>query len=210
MAQKKQKYYVVWQGHTPGIYSSWEKCLSQVKNYPNAKYKAFSSREEAEEAYYEGPQTSVKRKVKSSASSASDQKGFNMESISVDAACSGNPGIMEYRGVWTSDKTEIFHLGPFRQGTNNIGEFLAIVHALALLEKKGDHKTIIYSDSRTAIAWINRKKANTKLPPNAKNADLFDLIRRAEKWLKEHQWKNPILKWETEIWGEIPADFGRK
>ena len=210
MAQKKQKYYVVWQGHTPGIYSSWEKCLSQVKNYPNAKYKAFPSKEEAEESYRDGPSPAVKRIVKQNPSSSAHSKGFVSNSISVDAACSGNPGIMEYRGVWTADAAEIFHLGPFRQGTNNIGEFLAIVHALALLDKKGDDSTIIYSDSRTAIAWIKRKKANTKLPPNAKNADLFDLIRRAEKWLKDHQWKNPVLKWETEIWGEIPADFGRK
>jgi ribonuclease HI len=210
MAQKKQKYYVVWQGQTPGIYSSWEKCLSQVKNYPNARYKAYSSKDEAEEAYSAGPQTTIKRAVKNSPSLSSHKKDFTSASISVDAACSGNPGIMEYRGVWTADKTEIFHLGPFRQGTNNIGEFLAIVHALALLDKKGDEATIIYSDSKTAIAWIKRKKANTKLSPNAKNAELFDLIRRAEKWLKEHQWKNPILKWETDQWGEIPADFGRK
>lgn len=210
MTQKKQKYYVVWQGHTPGIYSSWEKCLPQVKNYPNAKYKAFSSKEEAEEALYDGPQTNVKRLAKNTTASASHHKGFVADSISVDAACAGNPGVMEYRGVWTADRAELFHLGPFQQGTNNIGEFLAIVHGLALLEKKGDTTTIIYSDSRTAIAWIKRKKANTKLAPNAKNAELFDLIRRAEKWLKEHQWKNPILKWETEIWGEIPADFGRK
>jgi len=210
MTQKKQKYYVVWQGHTPGIYSSWEKCLSQVKNYPNAQYKAFKSKEEAEEAYYDGPQTKVKRASNPSPRLATSHKGFVAASISVDAACSGNPGIMEYRGVWTSDKTELFHLGPFQQGTNNIGEFLAIVHALALLEKKGDDKTIIYTDSRTAISWIKRKKANTKLAPNAKNANLFDLLRRAEKWIREHQWKNPIIKWETEIWGEIPADFGRK
>jgi ribonuclease HI len=210
MAQKKQKYYVVWQGHTPGVYSSWEKCLSQVKNYPNAKYKAFPSKEEAEESYRDGPSPAVKRIVKQNPSSPAHNKGFVANSISVDAACSGNPGIMEYRGVWTADAAEIFHLGPFRQGTNNIGEFLAIVHALALLDKKGDDSTIIYSDSRTAISWIKRKKANTKLPPNAKNADLFDLIRRAEKWLKDHQWKNPVLKWETDIWGEIPADFGRK
>jgi ribonuclease HI len=210
MAQKKQKYYVVWQGHTPGIYSSWEKCLSQVKNYPNARYKAFASKAEAEEAYYDGPQTTTKNKAKSISAPTHSKPGFIADSLSVDAACSGNPGIMEYRGVWTADKTELFHLGPFQQGTNNIGEFLAIVHGLALLAKKGDDQTIIYSDSRTAIAWIKRKKANTKLTPNAKNADLFDLIRRAEKWLKEHQWKNPILKWETDTWGEIPADFGRK
>ena len=210
MAKKKQKYYVVWQGHTPGIYSSWEQCHAQVKNYPNAIYKSFNTKEEAEEAYFGGVPSPAKRFAITPKVPKTLKQGFVTNSISVDAACSGNPGVMEYRGVWTDDKTEIFHLGPFKQGTNNIGEFLAIVHALALLSKKGDDKTLIYSDSKTAISWINRKKANTKLPPNAKNADLFDLIRRAEKWLKENTFKNPIKKWETEEWGEIPADFGRK
>ncbi len=210
MTQKKQKYYVVWQGHTPGIYSSWTTCEYQVKNYPNARYKAFPNKKEAEEAYYAGPPPATRQKPAPTSSPSASPKHFVASSISVDAACSGNPGIMEYRGVWTDDKAEIFHLGPFQQGTNNIGEFLAIVHALALLEKKGDPKTIIYSDSRTAISWIKRKKANTKLTRNAKNEELFDLIRRAEKWLQEHHWDNPILKWETKSWGEIPADFGRK
>lgn len=210
MAGKKQKYYVVWQGHTPGIYTSWELCHAQVKNYPNAIYKSYTTKEEAEEAYYDGmPKRkttgSSKRTIKSPKNQA-----YISESISVDAACSGNPGIMEYQGVWTADKSVIFHKGPFPEGTNNIGEFLAIVHALALLEKRGDAKTIIYTDSRTALSWIARKKANTRLVPNKKNAELFTLIHRGEKWLKEHQWQNPVLKWETEIWGEIPADFGRK
>jgi ribonuclease HI len=210
MANKKQKYYVVWHGHTPGIYSSWEHCQVQVKNYPNAIYKSFSSKEEAEEAYFGGTPSLAKRFAKSTQKPKTLKQDFIANSISVDAACSGNPGIMEYRGVWTDDKTEIFHLGPFREGTNNIGEFLAIVHALALLAKKGDDKTPIYSDSKTAIGWVNRKKANTKLPPSTKNADLFDLIRRAEKWLRDNTWKNPVKKWETKDWGEIPADFGRK
>ncbi|HEX5112480.1 MAG TPA: ribonuclease H family protein [Saprospiraceae bacterium] len=210
MAKKKQKYYVVWQGHNPGIYSSWDKCHAQVKNYPNAIYKSFNSKEEAMQAFSGGIPSPSKRFTKTDKIPKLYKQDFEAASISVDAACSGNPGIMEYRGVWTDDKTEIFHLGPFKEGTNNIGEFLAIVHALALLGKKGDDKTIIYSDSQTAISWVNRKKANTKLSPSAKNTDLFDLIRRAEKWLKENTWKNPVKKWKTEDWGEIPADFGRK
>ena len=58
------------------------------------------------------------------------------ESIAVDAACSGNPGNMEYRGVYTKTKEQIFHQGPFPQGTNNIGEFLALVHGLAFFKKR--------------------------------------------------------------------------
>ena len=40
------------------------------------------------------------------------------ESIAVDAACSGNPGKMEYRGVYVADGRELFHIGPFEEGTN--------------------------------------------------------------------------------------------
>jgi ribonuclease HI len=210
VATKKQKYYVVWQGHTPGIYTAWDKASQQVKNYPNAVYKSFESKEEAEDAFRHGYNKPARKAVAKPATQRIGTSTYDPNSISVDAACSGNPGAMEYRGVWTADGTEIFHVGPMREGTNNIGEFLALVHALALLEKRGDSKTPIYSDSKTAMAWVNRKKANTQLTKSARNKDLFDMIVRAEKWLKEHTWANPIRKWETTYWGEIPADFGRK
>lgn len=210
MRAKKQKYYVVWQGHHPGIYNSWEKCNAEVKNFPGAVYKSFESKEEAEDAFRHGVERKPRTIQPKTQKVTAPRDGIIYDSISVDAACSGNPGLMEYRGVQTADKTEIFHYGPARDGTNNIGEFLALVHALALLQKRNEHTTPIYSDSKTAIAWVKRKKANTQLKPSRHNAELFDMIRRAEKWLKENTWKNPILKWETEIWGEIPADFGRK
>lgn len=212
MAVKKQKFYVVWQGHTPGIYSSWAECQTQVKNYPNAIYKSFATKKEAEDAFSSGGYE--KRKSVSPATSSvtalQSKEKIIRQSISVDAACSGNPGMMEYRGVHTSDKSEIFHFGPVKNGTNNIGEFLAIVHALALLQKQGDQQKPIYTDSKTAIAWVKKKKANTRLKPDKNNTGLFDMIRRAEIWLTNNSWKNPILKWDTSNWGEIPADFGRK
>jgi ribonuclease HI len=103
----------------------------------------------------------------------------------------------------------VFKKGPFFDGTNNIGEFLAIVHALALL-KKHNSEVPIFSDSKTAISWVKAKKSNTKLDPTGRNAELFELIKRAEDWLKDNTYKNKILKWETKWWGENPADFGRK
>ena len=210
MATKKQKYYVVWQGHNPGIYLSWEKCNAQVKNYPNARYKAFDTKQLAEEAFLHGPVKSSKNSSLKKSSPGKKWLDSYSNSISVDAACSGNPGIMEYRGVWTADKTEIFHFGPVKDGTNNIGEFLAIVHALALLKKKNDSTTPIFSDSKIAISWVKKKKANTKVKLTGHNTVLFDMLDRAENWLAENAWKNPLLKWETESWGENPADFGRK
>ena len=128
--------------------------------------------------------------------------------IAVDAACSGNPGPMEYRGIDLRTGEELFHFGPV-SGTNNIGEFLAIVHALALLHNEGSDKTI-YSDSRTALIWVSKKKCKTTLPRTPENAKLYGIIARAEKWLLAHSYKNKIIKWETERWGEVPADFGRK
>ncbi len=210
MSQNKQKYYVVWQGHHPGIYTSWEKCLAEVKNFPNAKYKSFDSRTEAENAFRNPYEIKKSFTPKKENAPTTKKTKFIPESISVDAACSGNPGLMEYRGVRTSDKTEIFHFGPVKNGTNNIGEFLAIVHALALLTKKNDQNTPIYTDSKTALSWVKKKKANTKLKQDKSNAQLFEMIFRAENWLKTNKWQNPILKWETEYWGEIAADFGRK
>ena len=135
--------------------------------------------------------------------------GVVVYSIAGDAACSGNPGKIEYRGVDIMTGRQIFHKGPFDQGTNNIGEFLALVHGLALMKQQGSNKAI-YSDSKTAMAWVRDKKCKTKLTPNAKNAQLLEIVKRAENWLLNNSYSNRILKWDTEQWGEIPADFGRK
>ena len=130
------------------------------------------------------------------------------EAIAVDAACSGNPGPMEYRGVDLRTGQQIFHFGPV-SGTNNIGEFLAIVHALALLKKANSNMTI-YSDSISGMAWVRNRKAKTTLPMTPENAKLYDIIHRAENWLRTNSYPNKIIKWNTDQWGEIPADFGRK
>ena len=134
---------------------------------------------------------------------------YILDSLAVDAACSGNPGRMEYRGVLVRTGQQIFHVGPLEQGTNNIGEFLAIVHGLALQEKQGTSLPI-YSDSVNAQLWVRQGICKTKLEETSANAPIFDLIRRAEDWLRTHTFRLPIYKWETKLWGEIPADFGRK
>ena len=126
----------------------------------------------------------------------------------VDAACSGNPGPMEYQAIDLATGQRVFHFGPIK-GTNNIGEFLAIVHALALMQKMGISKTI-YSDSYNAILWVNKKHCKTKLERTAETEQLYQIIARAENWLRTHNYCNPIIKWETQKWGEVPADFGRK
>ena len=132
-----------------------------------------------------------------------------LPALTVDAACSGNPGILEFRGVVADTGTEVFRRGPFQQGTNNVGEFLALVLGLAYL-KKYNLPWTLYTDSVTALAWVREKKCKSKLTWNADNQELFFMVRKAEEWLRANTWTTPIRKWETTLWGEIPADFGRK
>lgn len=208
---KQPKFYVVWKGLKTGVFKTWPECQAQVAGYPGAKFKAFATREAALEAFerdyeqFEGRNTKVFRLPPEEL----EKQGVILDSVCVDAACSGYPGDLEYRGVNTKDGAEFFHRGPFPEGSVNIGEFLAIVHALALLVRQG-RDCPIYSDSRTAICWVRDKKTRTKLRPTDANRRLFDLLERGERWLATHTYPNPILKWETEQWGENPADFGRK
>lgn len=209
----KQKYYVVWKGVNPGVYTSWTDCQLQTKGYEGALYKSFSTEEEAIEAYNSSAHHYFQSKKKDTTTSSTNRRAlFASEiienSLCVDAACSGNPGPMEYRGVYTGNDQQLFHFGPIH-GTNNIGEFLALVHGLALMKQK-NWDMPIYSDSRTAISWVRQKKCKTKIERNEKTATVHDLIERAEKWLNSNTYTTKILKWETEKWGEIPADFGRK
>lgn len=204
---KKQKYYVVWEGMSPGVYDDWKKCEAQVKNFQGARYKSFDSSEEALAAYRLGP---FKGNNPTSIVKTRDFSAIVKDSIVVDAACEGNPGILEYQGVDPHNGTKLFHQGPFPEGTVNIGEFLAIVHALAWLQKKDRPRTTIYSDSITGISWVKNKRIKTNLVRTRKNEDLFQLVDRAINWLQANRYTNPVVKWETESWGENPADFGRK
>ncbi len=209
----KQKFYVVWDGVTPGVYTSWTDCQLQIKGYEQAKYKSFDSREEAERAFASSPYAYIGKKAAAAKAATKPAPGtlpaaVVENSLAVDAACSGNPGPMEYRGVHVLSRQEVFRFGPMK-GTNNIGEFLALVHGLALLKQKGFDMPV-YSDSVNAISWVKQKKCKTKLPRTPETEYLFQLIERAEKWLRENTYSTRILKWETKEWGEIPADFGRK
>jgi ribonuclease HI len=209
----KKKFYVVWSGRTQGIFDTWDQCQAQVEGFPGAEYKSFDTLQQAEEAtkklYAEYVVPATEEPV---ALSEDDLRRIGRpiaESYAVDAACSGNPGLMEYRCVHTTKRNEVFRVGPFKDGTSNVGEFLAIVHALALFKRKGI-AVPIYSDSEIAIDWVEGRKCRTKLQPTERNAELLPLIGRAEEWLLNNAYQNRVLKWWTKLWGEIPADFGRK
>lgn len=213
MSKKKKKYYTVWRGHHTGVFETWDDCKAQIKGFDGAQYKSFSTFEAAKKALkgnyfdYVGKNKSFTSGLSETELKKIGQPNFN--SISVDAASSGNPGIMEYRGVDTKTKKQLFIQGPFEEGTNNIGEFLALVHGLAFLKNHNSDR-IMYTDSRTAMSWVRKKTCNSKLERSAKNKPVYDLVDRAVQWLKTNDYSTTIVKWETKAWGEIPADFGRK
>ncbi|MDE5849609.1 MAG: ribonuclease H family protein [Muribaculaceae bacterium] len=225
------KYYVVWNGRVPGVYDNWSDAEEQILNFPGAKFKSFASAAEAAKAFRGGDDDSnpadlgtiliaasehrsprktynVQRKTQN-APSYQQNPDIDQTAWAVDASCMGNPGIMEYRGVELSTGRELFKVGPFQDGTNNIGEFLAIVHALAEMYRRNEWHNI-YSDSKTAMSWVRNRQVKTKLQQTDRNAKLFELLGRGLVWIRSHTWPVKIMKWQTELWGEIPADFGRK
>lgn len=223
----KTKYYVVWEGRQPGVYDDYDDAMEQVFGYPRARFKSFSSPDEAAEAFRNGSPEAKETSLGNLLAGASQRKGesraaktgkgpdwrdfpeIDRTAWAVDASCLGNPGRMEYRGVDLATGDVLFTVGPFEDATNNIGEFLAIVHAMALMEKRGEVHNI-YSDSVSGMAWVRRKKINTKLEPTERNKKVFELMARGIAWLMLHTYRGRLMKWQTELWGEIPADFGRK
>lgn len=225
-AMANKKYYVVWVGLNPGVYDNWEDAKEQVTNFPGARYRSFSNPADAANAYREGMEYKETLELGNFLSGLARQKKeenkpmplrqllerfpeIDKNAWAVDASCMGNPGVMEYRGVELKTGKELFRVGPFQQATNNIGEFLAIVHALALMTQRGEWHTV-YTDSVSGLSWVRRKQIKTTLKKTDANRKVFELMVRAMAWLNTHSYPVSILKWQTELWGEIPADFGRK
>lgn len=221
MSRPRRKFYVVWVGYAPGIYESWGECRAQVANYPGARYKSYDSVEEATAAYRGDPaeQLEILRTIVTHSGTAwtkpapgTKAPDYPTYGIAVDGACAGNPGKFEYRAVDIATGSVLFNVGADGTliGTNNIAEFLALIHIGAELARRGDSATPIYTDSRTALSWLRRRHSNSKLQDTPRTARTRELLARADAWLATHTIPNPIRKWDTDRWGEIPADFGRK
>jgi ribonuclease HI len=219
-----QKYYVVWVGKQPGVYASWADCQKQVNKHADAKFKSYPTKSEAERAYQEGwqkhwgsgasagkasGQSSAKRLPSKADAAANAVPEIDYDSISVDVGTSGNPGPVEYKGVDTQTGAVLFERGPISKGTNNLGEFLAIVHGLKYLQELGSGKTV-YSDSANALKWVRQKAVASTLVRDSSTAQIWKLVDEAVEWLKTNRYDNKVLKWETKLWGEIKADYGRK
>jgi ribonuclease HI len=206
----KQKWYVVLKGRIPGIYTQWEDAKAQISGFPAALFRSFESKEQAEQAIRLGKfpvqRPGMEKKPAPTSKTASRRPEGNF--VVVDAACSGVPGPTEYQGFLMPEKRLLFslHIG---LATNNLGEFLGIVHALAYL-RKADSNLPVYSDSATAISWVFKKQVKSTLKRDRETEQAWQLVDRALLWLKENPSTNRILKWETPFWGENPADFGRK
>jgi ribonuclease HI len=217
----KQKYYVVWVGKKPGVYTSWPDCQKQVEKFDDAKFKSYESLLEAETAYKAGWKGNwgtgagaAKADVRSRFGGSKKEHTYSKDdieydSVSVDVGTSGNPGPVEYKGVDTRTGEVLFSVGPISKGTNNLGEFLAIVHALAYLKQQNSTKTV-YSDSENALKWVKQKHVSSTLVRDHTTKEIWDLVDRAETWLKMNSYKNPLVKWQMKSWGEIKADYGRK
>ncbi len=216
-----KKYYVVFAGRNPGVYDDWSDAREQIEGFDGARYKGYGSAAEAAEAYRKASGKNdgdLGRFLAGASRRALPKPGqpdyftnpeVDLDAWAVDASCLGNPGRMEYQGVELMTGRTLFRIGPFDDATNNIGEFLAIVHAMALMAKQGKYHNI-YSDSVSGMAWARTRKVKTQLKPTPRNAKVFELMARAVTWLNTHQFPSKVMKWQTEKWGEIPADFGRK
>lgn len=208
-ATPRKKWYVVWHGRSPGIYTSWDDCNRQVKGFAGALYKAFPSPGAAVMAFRQGAPSKSDRGQVTRIPPTYDRSEVVLPSWSVDAACDATTGVMEYQGVVTDTGEQLFHKGPFEGASNNIGEFLAIVHALSLMKKSGV-AVPIYTDSRTALSWVKNRKIKTTIQRTKLNDEVFTLMERALAWISSNGVQVSLLKWETKRWGENPADFGRK
>ncbi len=215
------KYYVVFNGPNPGIYDKWEDAAEQI-NFKGARYKSYPTSEAAAEAFRresdDAGTADLGRFLSKAGSHRLPKPGqpdymtnpeVDLDAWAVDASCMGNPGRMEYQGVELMTGRVLFRVGPFDDATNNIGEFLAIVHAMAQMEKEGKYHNI-YSDSVSGMAWVRTHKIKTQLKPTERNRKVFELMARAVTWLNTHRFPGKVMKWQTDRWGEIPADFGRK
>lgn len=212
----KKKFYTVRVGKVPGVYSSWADCQAQTKGFSGAEFKSFATKEMADDALINGwgdkaetiEPTSIGT-IEEPVLSIDVDSSYIQNSISVDAACSGNPGAMEFQGVHTQTGETLFVSKVFPIGTNNIGEFLALVEALRY-SQENKSELPIYTDSISAIAWVRKQRVNTSLKRDVTTEALWSAVDNAIAWLQNNEHTTPILKWNTTEWGESKADYGRK
>lgn len=185
------KFYAVKRGRSPGIYLTWAECELQVKGFQNAKFKSFNSLLEAETYINDVEEL---------------QHELPIHGLAVDASLlKGSKG--EFQIVDLSTGKLIYSSPVYVDTTVNVMEFLAIIKAIEISRTQIEFtKCDIYSDSATAITWVKNKHINSKLELTE---ELKLLVDNALIVLNQNC-ENKIIKWDTNSFGEIPADFSRK
>src|ERR1051325_10703684 len=128
MSKPKLKFYVVWKGHKTGVFSHWDECKKQVHGFKNAEYKSFPTLHLANEALKKSSTEYIGNYYSILSPDELKKAGSPiMNSIAVDGAWDRETKDIEYKGVFTKTGELLFRKGPFKDGTNNVAEFLAIV-----------------------------------------------------------------------------------
>lgn len=213
--EKRAKFYVVFKGRKPGVYKTWDECQRNTAGYPGASFSSFTSETEAYQAFAVGDLAEWKKKARG----LQDERWShappmrNGTFLVVDAACSGYPGPVEFRGVLMPGRAEAFKFGPYQAGSNNIGEYLAIITGFRWLHERSMNIPV-YSDSKVAIGWVlGEGICKTNMTKDQMGSVLQREVESAERWLRgpwAPTYKKLLHRWDTEEWGEIPADFNRK
>ncbi len=192
----KQKIYAVVSGRAPGLYDEWfgaEGAEAQVKGLPNAIYKSFQSRAEAEAWYHErAGRVPTNIHIRRTEEPGEDYFRLHREALAAgnvvvytDGGAMVNPGVGGYGAVLLHNDKRKELSGGFARTTNNRMELMACIAALQLLKKPAT--VVLFSDSSYVVngiakGWAQRWRANDwqrveagKREP-VKNADLWALL----------------------------------
>jgi len=179
-----KKFYVVWQGRTPGIYTDWNSCKRQVDQFAGARYKSFPTQAEAEQAFKGGASKSSSAKsasfkssgIKKPAGTSTVKNGIKTYTAAeidkmvldvkffTDGGCEPNPGqagsgMAIYRNEHGSEQVSELWYGLYNpMGTNNTAELNALYQALMMAKTESEQgKTVaIFCDSKYAIQCVTQ------------------------------------------------------
>lgn len=195
-----KKFYVVWQGRTPGIYTDWNSCKAQVDKFAGAKYKSFPTQAAAEQAFggkasYSNSNskstskssTSVKKKPAANGIKTYTASEINAMDIDVkmftDGGCEPNPGQAgSGMAVYRNNQVSELWYGLYNpMGTNNTAELNALHQALIMAETEIQlgHSVAILCDSKYSIQCVTQwaigweKKGWKKAGGEIKNLELI-------------------------------------
>jgi ribonuclease HI len=158
-----QKFYVVWVGKQPGIYTTWSEAEQQVKGFPKAKFKSFASKPLAQEAYAQGITSSTSKRTTSKKLAKKTESSHVLTAdvdIFCDGACDPNPGKAGTGiAIYKQQKVDQLWYGLYNpKGTNNTAELLGLYHSLMIAkdELKKDQSITIHCDSKYSIDCITK------------------------------------------------------